>query len=443
MELRDIVVTPILLIFVFIVSILVRPRITDEVTRNYFLPALWLKIFGALALGFIYQFYYNGGDTYNYHTHGSRIIWEALTSDFSKGIKLLFNRPGANPELFSYVSKIPFYHDPQSFFIVRITSVLDVFTFSSYTGTAILYALISFSGAWVFFITFYREFHHLHKQLALAILFIPSVIFWGSGILKDTITLAALGFLTYAIHQLFIGKKVKLLNILLLLLSVWVLYSVKKYILICFVPAALFWIYARQIFSMGSPMLRILLVPLLIVLSLGTGYYGIVKIGESDAKYSINNLAKTAQITAYDIRFWTGRDAGSGYTLGELDGTFSSMIKLAPKAVNVSLFRPYLWEVKNPLMLLSALESFFFLSFTLWLLLSKPIAFVKSFTDPNVLFCFVFSIVFAFGVGVSTFNFGTLARYKIPLLPFYFLGLILVANQIRHQQKEVKAENAQ
>lgn len=435
MELRDIVVTPILLILVFIASIIVRPRITDEVTRNYFLPALWLKIFGALALGFIYQFYYTGGDTYGYHTHGSRIIWEALTTDFTKGVKLLFGTPGEHSELYFYSSRIDFYFDPRSLFIVRIAAILDLFTFSSYSGTAVLFAIISFAGSWALFITFYREFPDIHRWLAVGSFFIPSVFFWGSGILKDTITLAALGFLTHAIYQLFIKKRVELWPIFILVVSVWVIFNVKKYIIICYVPAALFWVYARQLFSIKSLAGRVLLIPFLIIGSLLTGYYGVLKIGEGDAQYSLENISKTAQVTAYDIRYWTGRDAGSGYSLGDLDGTFSSMIRLAPKAVNVSLFRPYLWEVKNPLMLLSALESLFFLLFTLYLILKRPSAFISSLTDPNVLFCLTFSIVFAFGVGVSTYNFGTLARYKIPLLPFYFLGLALVYHVSKRERK--------
>ena len=39
--------------------------------------------------------------------------------------------------------------------------------------------------------------------------------------------------------------------------------------------------------------------------------------------------------------------------------------------------------------------------------------------DPNLVFCLVFSIIFAFAVGISSYNFGALSRYKIPCLPFY------------------------
>jgi hypothetical protein len=40
--------------------------------------------------------------------------------------------------------------------------------------------------------------------------------------------------------------------------------------------------------------------------------------------------------------------------------------------------------------------------------------------------CLVFAISFSFGVGVNSYNFGTLVRYKIPMMPFYVSGLYIL-----------------
>jgi hypothetical protein len=415
-----------LLIIVCVAAFMARSFVTDSITRRYFYPALALKVMGALALGFIYQFYYSGGDTFNYHTYGSRIIWEAFTDDFTKGLRLLFNTPGSDPDLLSYHSRIMFYYDPHSYFVVRIAAFFDLFTWSSYAATAVLFSLFSFAGSWALFVTFYREFPSIHRWIAAATLFVPSVIFWGSGILKDTITLGSLGFLTYAIHQIFILKKTRFLPLLILVVSIYLIFQIKLYILMCFVPAVLFWVYSKYFFAIRSNMLKVILVPVFTGLALVSIYFGIKVIGENSSRYSVDNLARTARMTAYDIRYYSGRDAGSGYSLGELDGTFLGMLKLAPAGINVTLFRPYLWEVKNPLMLLSAIESLFFFGFTVFLLFRSPRSFLSAFSNAHVLFCLVFSLTFAFGVGVSTYNFGTLTRYKIPVLPFYLLGLALI-----------------
>jgi hypothetical protein len=416
------------------VAYFVRPMLTNHDTRRYYFPALTLKIIGAIALGFIYQFYYSGGDTFAYHTHGSRVLWDKLIEDPSIAIKAFFSHGTYGEGLWEISDEIWFWRDNNSFTIVQISAFFDLITFSSYSATAVLFAFISFLGLWFLFLAFYELFPHLHRWLAIACFFIPSVFFWGSGILKDTIIMACIGFATFQIKRIFIDKRISVIGLAILMASAVLAFSIKKYVLLCFIPAALFWVYAGNLYKMKSPALRFILLPVMLILTLFTGFYAIQKIGANDPRYALDKIAKTAQITAYDIRYWSGRDAGSGYSLGELDGSFSSIIKLGPQAVIVSLFRPYLWEVKNILMLLSSLEATVLLCFTLFLLFKRPLSFFRSLSDPNVLFCFIFSITFSFAVGVSTYNFGTLARYKIPMLPFFAMGLVLV------RDKEVNKE---
>jgi hypothetical protein len=437
-ELRDLVVTPIILTLIYVVAILIRPMVTDEQTRRYFLLGLTARIFGALAVGFIYQFYYGGegGDTFAYHTYGSRYIYNAFLDSPWKGFDLLFSNGVYKPETYDYSKEIWYFRDPQSFFIIRIATVLDFLTFSSYSATAILFACISFAGAWMLYSVFYKLYPHLHTALAVAVLFIPTVFFWGGGIFKDTLTLAALGAATYLLAQIFIYKKYSVLTFLSLLFCCWVVYSIKKYILLSFMPAAITWIFIRGLANIKSAALKIIVAPLVIIATITAGYFAVIKVAEDDPRYALDKLATTAKITAYDIRYWTGKDAGSGYSLGELDGTFSSMVKLAPQAINVSLFRPYLWEVRNPLMLISAFESLVFLLLTLYVIFTARGSILKSLNNPDIIFCLIFSLVFAFAVGVSTYNFGTLSRYKIPLMPFYSIALVLIYAQLNKLKKQ-------
>jgi hypothetical protein len=437
MDLRDFIVTPVILILVFWGAYIIRPWVTDEITRRYFFSALFLRVFGALAVGFLYQFYYGGGDTFAYHTLGSRVVWEAFTESPIKGLQLIITDNKFNGELFKYATRIEFYRDPSAYFVVRVASIFDLITFSSYSATAVLFSVLSFAGAWVFYLVFYRVYPHLHRWLALGILFVPSVLFWGSGIMKDTLTLSALGFLTYSVRKIFFDKQASVKSFIIMIVSVLVIYSIKKYILLCYLPALLLWVNVGNLARIKSRVLKVLIVPFVLVIIILTGYFSIDIVGKDDPRYAIESLGKTAQVTAYDIAYQTGRGAGSTYILGELDGTFNSMIRLAPQAINVSLFRPYFWEIRNPLMLLSSTESLFLLCFTLFLLFKRRTVMLEALRNPDILFCMVFSITFAFAVGVSTFNFGTLARYKIPLLPFYLIGLILMLNYSKKEDSVI------
>jgi hypothetical protein len=443
LELRDIIVTPLVIILVYGVAYLVRPMVTDSINRAYFFPALTMKIIGALAVGFIYQFYYDGGDTFNYHTHGSRHVWEAFVDSPVKGLKLLFANGSYDGSIYKYSSKIYFFTDPGSYAIVRFASIFDLITFSSYSATAVLFAVFSFIGMWLFFLTFYERYPEVHQWLAFSAFFIPSVFFWGSGLLKDTITLGCLGMSTYSLYKIFIDHKSSPKLWLLLLMSLYALWSIKLYILLTFLPAAIVWIFVSNLQYARVFALRMLLFPFVIICASLLGYYAILKAGEDSERYAIGNLARTARITAYDIRYYTGRTAGSGYSLGELDGSFSSMLTLAPQAINVSLFRPYLWEVNNPLMLLSALESFFLLIFCIIVMVKCNIKIWKFLLQPDILFTLLFSIPFAFAVGVSTFNFGTLVRYKIPMLPFLTVALALIVFHSNNARKVAELERTE
>ena len=414
MTFQDLIITPIYLAIFYGLAYIIRPRVTTPETRKYFIPALSAKFFGAIALGLIYQFYYGGGDTFNYFTHGSRWIWEAFLSDPSKGVKLLLEQGGERQAgTFEFSQNIWYYRDMKAFFVVRIVAFIDLFTFHTYSATALFFAAVC------------RIYTNNHKWIALAILFIPSVIFWGSGILKDSLTFGALGWATYALFKTIETQDSKTLPIIIFIVSSWIIISIKSYIFFCLVPAVFLWIYSKQVVSVSSPIVKIVVAPLLFVVIGSTGIVVVQQIGSLDEKYALDNIAQVAAVTAYDIRYgWGARTGGDGgYDLGTLDGSWESMIRLMPAAINVSLFRPYIWEARNPLMIISAIEALLTLALTINII--RKGQWKNIINEPFLIYALTFSLMFAFAVGVSTYNFGTLMRYKIPMMPFYMLVILV------------------
>ena len=179
MTIKDFLITPIWLAIIFIVGFLIRNRFSDPEIRKYFMPALAVRLLGAVSVGLIYQFYYNGGDTYNFFTYGSQFIWEAWKDSPLKAIKLIFATGEHYPDTFQYSSQIWYYRDMPSYFVVRLVAIIDLLTFHTYSATACLFGTISFVGLWSMFREFYRMYPKIHRSLAISILFIPSVFFWG------------------------------------------------------------------------------------------------------------------------------------------------------------------------------------------------------------------------------------------------------------------------
>ncbi|HET6767042.1 MAG TPA: hypothetical protein VFH08_06580, partial [Chitinophagaceae bacterium] len=115
---------------------------------------------------------------------------------------------------------------------------------------------------------------------------------------------------------------------------------------------------------------------------------------------------------------------------GDMDPTLFGMLEKAPAGINVTLFRPYPWEARKPIIMISALEALFFLGFSIAVVFrNNPIRVVgRILADETLQFCLLFTLVFAFAVGISTSNFGSLVRYKIPCLPFYAALLFIIFN---------------
>ncbi|MGB3851933.1 MAG: hypothetical protein WA958_18330 [Tunicatimonas sp.] len=449
MTTQDLLITPLVLFLVYLLAYATRPYFTDAVTYRYYLPGLTVKIVGAIAVGFIYQFYYGGGrpsgDTFNYFANAA-VIHEAFGDSFNTGIKLLLADGTYTPEIFPYATRIYWFRSPTEYFVIRVVAVLGLFTFRTYSAVAVLFALLSFSGVWALFRTFYRFFPALHYKLAIAILFVPSVVFWGSGILKDTITLGALGWATWAIARLFIARKGVIVAAIVLLLALYTIYAVKIYIVLCFLPAALLWVFLANVSQVRSVLVRSLITPLMLVAVVVLSYFAVVSIGEDNNRYAVDKLSQTAEITARYLTYVGEKQGGSVYTLGDnFDFSPAGMLRKFPLAVNVTLFRPYLWEAYNPVMLLSALESLITLLLTGYILFQVGIRRTLKYLGarPIVLFCLLFAVAFSFAVGISTYNFGSLVRYKIPMFPFYLSGLFILQHLAQYRpQPNARPANA-
>jgi hypothetical protein len=159
---------------------------------------------------------------------------------------------------------------------------------------------------------------------------------------------------------------------------------------------------------------------------------------QSLGHYSLDNVVETSQITR-DYIAQTSGESGSAYSLGDFDPSLEGMLTKAPAAINVALFRPYLWEARKPIIFFNALEAALLLIITLRVVFSLgPIKLWQGISaSPNIQFCVIFTLVFAFAVGISTYNFGSLSRYRIPCLPLFGLALVLLFYRYNPPEKKI------
>ena len=425
-----------LLGLLYLILIMVGARVYQQnkinPIYNFFSIGLFCKILGAILFGITYHFYYKGGDTI-YYFKGGRVLFDLFTESPILYIKALFTEAGDHStEFYSYTSQIPFFKNTEGWLMARLTSGITILSFGRYYPATIILSTISFIGLWKFLLFFNGISNGHNRYLPYFILFAPSVIFWGGGILKDTICIAALGYLSYYV-DLSIRKKQKILqSIIICTLSGYLLIELKAYIIISFVPCALYWIYLIHRESIKHPLLKFIMGPVLFLMFIGFGYYLIDFLTKTSTFYNIDSIESRVRGFQNWHDYLSERDGQSGYSLGEIDYTFTGVLAKFIPATIVGLFRPFLWEVSKVVQILSALENFMFLSITIYVISIKKL---KVLSNIHLRFFFLFSILFAFIVGFTSYNFGALVRYKIPLLPFYGAFLAISLSQILNKKQ--------
>jgi hypothetical protein len=427
MELNDYLLTPFYLGLIYAIAYAVRPSVTNRYTKPYFIPALSVKVVGALALGILYHTLY-GGDTNNYFHHGE-IIYKAFGNSFGAGLELLTTNGTLTPAIEPYVSQMTWFgKGSNEYFVVRMAGLGAIIGFNTYSVTALLFAVLSFTGMWAMYITFAKIRPQVYKELAVAVFFLPSVFFWGSGLLKDSLCMGALGWLFYAFYRGAIEKKNILRCALLGAIAVGTISSMKIYILLAFVPPAALWVFNENSRRIKSKVVRWVAKPFLLAIGSVVAIYAMGSLAAADERFKLDKIGEQSKMTATYLQGVSQKEQGSGYNIGEQDGSLGGMAKLAPQAIVVALFRPFIWEARNPTMALSALEASYFIVLTIRILLRVGLVkTIKAITSTPILtLCFVFSLIFAISVGISSGNFGTLVRYKIPLMPFYLAGLYIL-----------------
>jgi hypothetical protein len=405
---------------------------------------------GALLFCYVYVYYYTyGGDTFYYYTIAQPVV-DAFRASPITGLKFLLISPGTYTiDTFPYASEMwGFFRSGQeaSIQMGRIVGVLEAYSFRSYWLTSLIISALSMTGLWQFF----RLFSSMAPKgsnlrlLALACFYIPSVLFWGSGIMKDTICIGLLGWVAYGGERLTKNPKEGLKYIPIILFSSYNIFVLKSYILISYLPVFGLILFTQKITNSHIKALRKLTAP--ITGSIMAGAFLVATIQLSNAsKYSVDNLDRQIQ-GFHSYHTALAKQQGQSYyslgnvsytPMGILAYTPMGILAKAPAAINVTYFRPYVWEVNEPLQYLSAFESFLTLGIFIFITLKHGFFRVlRKLFSGQLLPYTVFVLFFGLSVGITAYNFGALVRFKIP-------GYLVLANilalthlQLSHESKE-------
>ncbi len=430
---------------------------TREPLRRWFWGALILKCAAGIAVGLLYLHHYPyRGDTFALFEESAALSKFAFRQP-GDYLKILFLNDFSNSSSATLLLK----NQPRAFFAAKLFSCLNLFTFHNYWITGLYCSLFSFLGFWRLANVLASVYPRTRTAAITAFLLFPSVVFWSSGVLKESIAMGCFtGILAIGLPFYFSAKrkdrgvffrknvfahtKNSWKKCLCIVLFGWIVWQLKFYYLGALLPAALslagvFVVYGNYGISHGR-VLRFWQIlffcavfgaaPLLIGHMTGHSLLASI-IANHDATVSIS---KPGTYVVFDTLLPTVRSFAAHFPLALWSG----------------LFAPLPWQARNWLAFGAGLENavllglavlclaktclspkkkFHLFSSPVGLTLSKDTILTRLLVRAAWLYILSLAAVLAF----SSPNFGALARYKIGFLPF--LVYILLAGLPANPQK--------
>jgi len=370
--------------------------------HKFYWPALITKCIAGISLGIIYSTYYDTSDTFTFFQLAVDQA-DLARNDARSYLSFLFS------EREGY-----FLGEHRTIFYTKVISILALLTGNNYWITSIYFSLLSFFAAWYLSNTIARLLPEYKIAACIAFLFFPSVVFWSSGVIKETLAMAAMFFLTALFLKLWVKERVLILSILLAVVCGITVFNLKYYYLAAFIPITVSVLAARALnekFNIESSLKQFLLFT-------GVLICGFLAITFLHPNFSPSRIL---EVVVFNNKVFMDVCAPDDVIhFYNLEPTWASMLINAPWAFVSGLFRPFVWEANTIFKFITGVENLVLLILTIF-----AIPYLKRIIrSPHrlliiaaILYCAVLSIFLA----LSTPNFGTLARYGVGYLPFVVL----------------------
>ena len=388
----------------------------DQSVQKFFWPALIVKIAAGISLGLVYKYYYTANDTFLFF-EDAKVVTALAKKDIAHYVQFLWRADETFPVWSDLVNV-----QPRSLFFVKILSFFNLLTNDNYWVSSFWFSFLSFLGCWQLFSRLAMWMKDAKWSAALSLLFFPSFVFWGSGIVKESLSIGALCFILGFFLLLVQRQKPKTWEWILVLISGHVLWSLKYYWAAVLFPSlvtSLIMIYGVLPFIKLRGRVQIFVWAILfLTICLGVSFIHPNFYLERLLEVVLENYNQFALVSKQNgmIHYY------------QLSATWSSMFLNAPWAIFSGLFRPFIFESVNLLQVLSGIENLFLLLFFITSLGSVRL--IPSSPFRLIVFgAIVYVLLLCVFLAISTPNLGTLSRYRIGFLPV-FLFLISYHNPL-------------
>lgn len=402
------------LLNIFLLAVLTAAwyRSLRDEYRATFLPGLAARLVAGIGVGLLYTFYYPAGDTFSLFDQATQLT-ELSRQDPSRFFDFMMN---GSSQLGLEANQ------PRSIFFVSILAFINFGTGSNYWLDALWLSYFSFAGSWYLVRSVVRIYPDTRMIASLSFLFFPSVLLWGSGIMKESIALGGLCFLAGIFISAIRKESIRMIDWGILLLSLFVLLNLKYYWAAVFIPATLASLLLnRWTNHQGWSGVKLAAIWSLVFVSicllgpfLHPNFYfenflGVIK---DNHDTFIRFAPSSLYIQYYD-----------------LTASWWSLLINSPWALISGIFRPFLFEARTLPHVFSGVENLILL--VLFVFQLSKIKWPPPEDRLLFLSAIAYIVVLCIFLALSTPNFGTLSRYRVGFLPFLVFVLMMNSDVLR------------
>ncbi|MDY0217139.1 MAG: hypothetical protein RBS19_09305 [Bacteroidales bacterium] len=397
-----------------------------EGIRNEALRAVFLlKLISGFLLLALYTYYYtdrSSSDVYKYFDDGT-VMYNALFNNPLDYLKMVFGVMNDNVYFSqTYYNEMSHWYRAfesnifsDSHAIIRFNALAMLFSFGQISVHVVFMVFLSFIGLTGLYKFFFRNAKRSKIGLFVAIYLLPSVVFWGSGMLKEGLIFFALGLLLYEVDK--IARRFDFFSLFWIVFSLLLLIHTKIYIILILAPLLLAHLYSTMVLKNRIKYLYFVIISMFFLF----GFFVFYNLA------GLNMFAMIVQKQNDFMNLALQESAGSLLHHRYLALSFTSFITELPMAVFNVFFRPLPILDNSLIYLPNIMEN------TVLLILAILAFFYRTRLNRSELsllhFCFYFVVCIFVLTGFTVPVLGAIVRYKTVALPFMFAFLAILMDR--------------
>lgn len=369
-----------------------------------------LKVLVGFLLIWVYSNIYperNRADVFKYFDDAC-IIWSNANYNILSVFKFLLSTLSPSFELLvantHHVDKQGGgFLDASHLSVIKLNLVIRLFSSGYIFIHSLWFSFLSFIGC----VAIYQVFSLINDKgkfaLKCSFFLLPSLLFWGSGLIKESLVFFSIGLLILSFHNAVTKKSI--VAVVLFSFIAFFLLTLKPFILFAFILSVLFYVLPLK-FKMVFTLL------LTVVFLLFSNSIAMKLLGKR------NEFTRNAE----------KRNANSVIDTKIYEGKSVELYKLVPDAIISIFIKPNFFQKFSKRDILFATENILFLILLLFALYNFN--YYKQFNHSLLISILVFTLAQLFIVGISVSVLGAIVRYKVTALPFLWY-LVLYPYDLR------------